>query len=224
MPIDNMRTVWLLGAGFSKSLGGPLLVDLFRPRSWQADQERFQEMTFPKLADELFHTRACFNAGKRDGLWADAEEFLVFVDAAYRPGNDGVKLGLLQELGSRIDWGYEDLMPSWRVEKSKFRREIWNDFGRIARRCLTAECSAFLTDLDPKDERWHPYDAWARSLQREWDTVIYFNYDRVLETLEERAHVALSTAPTGRHASDGLWRVARSACVEIARQCGLEEM
>jgi hypothetical protein len=191
MPIDDMRTVWLLGAGFSKSLGGPLLVDLFQPRSWKSDQERFPGEIYPKLADEVFHSRACFNAGKRDGLWADAEEFLVFVDSAYRNGIDDLKRRLLQELGTRMSWGYDNLLPGWQWDKDKFKFEIFKDFGRIVRRGVAAECSAFLSDLDPKDERWFPYEQWAKSLHRDWDTVICFNYDRVLETLEERTHAGL---------------------------------
>ena len=191
---DNVRIVWLLGAGFSRSLGGPLLAHLFRPRSRQSDLERFPDVTYPNLADELFHTRACFNAGKRDGLWEDAEEFLVFVDDAYRKdNNNGVKLRLLQELGGRMDWGYEDLLPAWRLDRLKFRLDAFKDFGRGARRSLAAECSAFLLELDPNDERWRPYEEWVRGLQPHKDTVICFNYDRVLETLEGRVHGALKS-------------------------------
>jgi hypothetical protein len=35
MAIGQGRTVWILGAGFSKSLGGPLLIDLFRQRRYE---------------------------------------------------------------------------------------------------------------------------------------------------------------------------------------------
>jgi hypothetical protein len=57
------------------------------------------------------------------------------------------------------------------------------------RRALAAECSAFLLDLDDTEECWHPYREWAKSLRPEWDTVISFNYDRVLE------HLATKDAP-----------------------------
>ena len=35
MAIGGGKTVWILGAGFSRALGGPLLADLFRPETYQ---------------------------------------------------------------------------------------------------------------------------------------------------------------------------------------------
>ena len=90
-------------------------------------------------------------------------------------------------------WGYEDLLPAWRLDMLKFRLDAFKDFGRIARRSLAAECSAFLLELDPNDERWRPYEKWVRGLQPRKDTVICFNYDCVLETLEGRFHGALKS-------------------------------
>lgn len=192
MADDSMRIVWLLGAGFSRSLGGPLLEHLFQPRSRRFDLERFPEGTYPQLAGELFRTRVFFNAGKREGLWADAEEFLAFVDAAYRPGTNGVKNGILRDLASRIG-DHRDLHPGWRLDLGSFSGGSLDHLDRIVRRSLAAECSAFLLELDPKDESWRPYDEWARGLQPRQDTIICFNYDRVLETLEDRVHGTLKS-------------------------------
>ena len=42
MSIGEFPTVWIIGAGFSKALGGPLLADLSRPRHL-TDLEKFVE-------------------------------------------------------------------------------------------------------------------------------------------------------------------------------------
>ena len=39
--------VWILGAGFSKPLGGPLLVDLFAPNAIQEMEAQFPPETYP---------------------------------------------------------------------------------------------------------------------------------------------------------------------------------
>jgi len=51
---------------------------------------------------------------------------------------------------------------------------------------MAAECCAFLKTADPTSERWEPYRDWLATLTAD-DTVVTFNYDRVIETLV--AHV-----------------------------------
>lgn len=56
----------------------------------------------------------------------------------------------------------------------------------MVRRTIAASCSAFLEgvtrDSARKKERWRPYQQWLGSL-REHDTILTFNYDRVVELL-----------------------------------------
>jgi hypothetical protein len=79
MPIHEY-TVWILGAGFSKSLGGPLLVDLFRQQA-RGDLEK---VLGRPLATEVTWVQALFNYGKDiEHLWGDAEEFLAYTEAAH---------------------------------------------------------------------------------------------------------------------------------------------
>lgn len=81
----------MLGAGFSKSLGGPLLGDLL---SWNARAEveaRYSNLPLLKdhdLAYWLFHFGIQFRDGVPDGVvrrggvraWDDAEGFLELLD------------------------------------------------------------------------------------------------------------------------------------------------
>src|SRR5688500_11254018 len=41
---DDCKVVWVLGAGFSKSLGGPLLGDLLSPKSWPELKSRYERV------------------------------------------------------------------------------------------------------------------------------------------------------------------------------------
>jgi hypothetical protein len=53
-----------------------------------------------------------------------------------------------------------------------------------ARHLIAAECCAFLEKVDPQREQWDPFRSWESELGPT-DTIITFNYDRVLETLAE---------------------------------------
>jgi hypothetical protein len=66
-----------------------------------------------------------------------------------------------------------------------------------ARRLVAAECAAFLQHVDPTREQWRPYRRWAASLTPN-DTVVTFNYDRVLEMLHDQQNIPKT--PTRRAA------------------------
>src|SRR5690242_8222107 len=86
------KVVWLLGSGFSKPLGGPLLRDLFLQQERDEILPYFPNTDYPDLARSLHWVQRCFNRGKPDdarhsnrarGFWTDAENFLAYVDDAY---------------------------------------------------------------------------------------------------------------------------------------------
>ena len=59
----------------------------------------------------------------------------------------------------------------------------WTEVWITARRLVAAACLAFLKDTDLEEERWQPYKSWAIALDFA-DSIITFNYDRVLEHLD----------------------------------------
>lgn len=151
-------TVWILGAGFSQALGAPLFRDLFR------SEERIKTSGL-KLPSETFAVLALYRqfgpeASSRGfgQLWRDPEEFIDHVESALAP--DGSR-NLLQ-----------GLLNSVPVET----------IADVARRALAVECSLFLRGANPATEKWLPYRIWANRLTGS-DTVMTFNYDRVLEVL-----------------------------------------
>jgi hypothetical protein len=52
-----------------------------------------------------------------------------------------------------------------------------------ARRLMAAECCMFLGNVAPSSERFAPYRRWLTRLLHAGDSIITFNYDRVLEVL-----------------------------------------
>jgi hypothetical protein len=57
--------VWILGAGFSKPLGGPLLDGLFVPHSVLQMRDRFHTVDYPSPNQERTSRRAAVDAA----LW-----------------------------------------------------------------------------------------------------------------------------------------------------------
>ena len=189
MGIADYHTVWLLGAGFSRALGGPLLTDLFRPSGEVHDDALFfPHARYPCLASDLVVSRLFFKVGRKEGRWSDAEEFLAFVDSAQRDA-DGPKKGVLHSISRRL--GAPLFMDD--VDQHDFGYSVSHFATRTTpiRRALAAECSVFLMDFDDSEEIWHPYRTWASSLDSKRDTVISFNYDLVVEKLAAQQHSKL---------------------------------
>jgi len=188
---DARRTVWILGAGFSRSLGGPLLPDLLSPpmnnfvgalyggnqfigdvgmHGPRVDDQR-AERSAAELVRRLYEQCGGATAEPGRRFWEDAEAFLDQVDAAAHggPGSPAAS-----RISNALDLAFgDDYRP---VDLSNVRD--------AARRLVAAACCAFLKDADTTEERWQPYMSWAKEMQPT-DTVVTFNYDRVLEHLRE---------------------------------------
>ena len=171
------RRVWIVGSGFSKSLGGPLLRNLFRQQQTEDILPYFPADQYPDLAVSLPWVQAAFKCGLDEGLWENAEEFIAFVVDAYR--EETAPKQRLRLLISRIP------PPTERVRS--FRGQLTKDFDRQVTRALAAECERFLTNATPSSEQWRPYVEWAKSLDPAQDTVLSFNYDRVIEVAVKEA-------------------------------------
>lgn len=187
------KIVWILGAGFSKPLGGPLLVDMFTAASAGNLAARYPVSAYPRLNDPAVRlVRWLYQYGlhgadertpplteNRTGerLWENAEEFLEFVDLAISPTGSA----RLRRLDGLIGLCCSNTATS---------RSAYGDNKHVAataRRLLAAECSAFLSDpRDPHSERWIPYERWWSRVEAD-HTIISFNYDLVIE------HLALKT-------------------------------
>lgn len=199
--IEAKKVVWVLGAGFSRPLGGPLLRDFFRPEIWAKLRAYYDPTTYPllygadcRVAHALYNYGIAFRNGKvpadrwidanlrnSDGehLWEDAEEFIAFLEtAALKPDSGEAKR--IADLVQRIANNQNPEKPDTQ------------SLAGAAKRLVAAECSTFLVGADLKSETWLPYVDWARRLCRRTgeplyeSTIITFNYDLIPELLEEK--------------------------------------
>lgn len=192
--MSNKRAVWILGAGFSVPLGGPLFRELISERmqstleEWEhfSSQSRRLSPTVPASACSLCKlVRLFYDQGVADRLWQDAEQFLERLEIARQDRESAparevwrcfrrlAKSGLPTELG--------DLMAVPQVHPELMHTE--------AIRFVAGACTAFLIRAhdNPKvvdeSEQWDPYRRWYSKLEPALDSVISFNYDAVPDLL-----------------------------------------
>lgn len=188
----NVRRVWILGAGFSRSLGGPLLADLFTPESANALRVRFPSAKHFS-APVFGQVRALYRFGSRSlrkepgvGVqehWDDPEDFLDQLDSACRAQGSAPR--------DRFD-GIIKTVWATSPEYAHLGRPPLRELRSAARRLLAAECASFLVSADTKTERWSPYVRWLGSLTHN-DVIVSFNYDFVLETISKAENIPLAT-------------------------------
>jgi hypothetical protein len=167
------RVVWLLGAGFSKPLGGPLFSELLSENTKRWVKSWLQSRGSPNFYAS--RTFTAFNKVKGNDvhLWENAEEYLSLVDQAR---SDPVAKGVLMEaLGNDVADKIEDL---WKESLQFVAAATSHYVDRVER-------------ADKLPEAWEPYRKWSETLS-ELDSVISFNYDRVVELLLKRANKKLN--------------------------------
>jgi hypothetical protein len=203
------RIAWILGAGFSRSLGGPLLDDLLtegmrmriaatygdsnKIRDPGEEHSRLDEMNATEArAKEVVRT-LYLNHGPRPAiptgsqLWQDAEAFIDYIDAATHPQ------------GQRADRAHLRALLSEFVSQGELPDKGLRTLHDAARRLVAEACCEFMSRANLVEERWQPYKRWAGLLVPE-DCVVTFNYDRVLERLAVLDVFLPSTPPSGKRA------------------------
>jgi hypothetical protein len=199
LPLDrSLKTVFVLGAGFSRPLGGLLLDQLLEEMERDVVEELFPATKDerPALATGMCGARILCRAGIQQRLWSNPEDFLEKLETAARqqqgPTHQPVaSLSLLSTIIRRgIDYVHHG---------SAGRGTHYDSFPplpelvRSARLAIAADCEVFLRGAQPlKEERWGPYRRWAMGLGTNHD-IITFNYDRVPDLLSgherSRLHV-----------------------------------
>lgn len=168
--MQGTKTVWVLGSGFSKSLGGPLLDGLFGHKAEQETKAVFPQLADRDVAYQVFR--------KHQGvLWEHAEDFLDYIDTALLPDSPQRKIleGHLNVTASEVYGSDPKPVP---IEELR----------RLAVITVAAECSTYTAHCDVRAEAWGPYVDWACKLG-ESDTIVTFNYDLALEKIGEAKDV-----------------------------------
>jgi len=196
---DRRRVAWILGAGFSVPLGGPLLARLLSRASFISCDSRFREQLAPHrwaalYACAVFHFGRNFEQGylrefsharpPGDILWSDAEEFLDQLDVAAR--DNGVR--------AHIERAIEEV--SAHISKPAAGMPTIADMLDAARRLVAHECNQFVVDGNPALEKWSAHYSWWLKV-KPGHSIVTFNYDRVVETLEAHrmSHLHTGSSP-----------------------------
>lgn len=162
--MQGKKTVWVLGSGFSKSLGGPMLYELIGEKAEQVTREVFPHLGGREIVYNLFRKH-------QKTLWEHAELFMEFIDLAMIPNSPQRRI--LEGLANTA--AYEVKGPGApRVTMEQLRYD--------AVMTVAAECSTYTHNADLRAEAWAPYYDFRDMLGVE-DTIITFNYDLVLESL-----------------------------------------
>jgi hypothetical protein len=179
------QIAWILGAGFSRPLGGPLLGQLLSPGSFRNLKER--HVGNPPVSNDAEAACHVYHYGRAyaDGglwpnhqpmvgerLWDDAEEFLDLLDSASAGGGNA---GTIRRILATL-------------QKQHSSQSLGNatipGMATGARRLIAAECSHFVEDATITQERWAEHIEWVKLLDNR-HTVVTFNYDRVLDRITD---------------------------------------
>jgi hypothetical protein len=162
-------------------------------RSMYADQFTQTEVD---LIYYLYHYGAGFPEGplapgsgssglRGERRWQDPEQFLEILDSASL--GDGHKASIVGSVHAAL------------TKSSHISGNLpgWEQLAKVARRVVAASCCMFLNGLDPEKvrtkERWRPYLAWLELLDHN-DTILTFNYDRVVELLKPEVGSSIKSA------------------------------
>lgn len=105
-------------------------------------------------------------------VWEHAEEFLEQLDFA----SEKSQLVGAQEAAERL----ARLADASDPKEKKHSVEVIRGYHHLAQRLVAAECCRFLKNNHMFLERWQPYKRWVSHLDGS-DTIVSFNYDRVVE-------------------------------------------
>ncbi|WP_168566855.1 hypothetical protein [Crateriforma spongiae] len=203
------RQVWILGAGFSQPLGGPLFEHVFSNAYLQlAESVARRECTSDQLRSLKVSTwRAAttvYAEGRKSGFWQNAEQFLQvandalgdfenspyrdvlgkWCDAAFRRNN-------LASLGSKFSDIDRSILSGENLDTPRIVKVVIDHRYMLqyilygARELLAVQVSIFLfrtESLISKSERWRPFKHWMRQI-RNGDAIVSFNYDEAVEYL-----------------------------------------
>jgi hypothetical protein len=147
--VRGKQTVFILGSGFSRALGGPLLPGLLSPAGTRRARSAFDNWQIygglfgdiPNKASQFYVQDLQLPAAQRN--WEDAEDYLAHLDTAAEGGDASPAARFLKKLDV---WDASILGGTGAIEKLR----------AAAVRLVAAECSAFLAGDDSHllAERW----------------------------------------------------------------------
>jgi hypothetical protein len=185
-PVEPIKRVWILGAGFSKPLGGPLIADLLTVHGERllTNYLRAGNIDQSDNVVESMMVRAFCEHGRQNKYWQHAEDFLNIVETAFideeRKNASHAYRTIHSILHNAVKYPTIDTSERPDIEDFKDIRALL----LAARQAVVADCWTFLVRHNFEHERWRPYKDWVNELTPV-DTILTFNYDVVLEVMRQ---------------------------------------
>lgn len=202
MSASAKKVAWILGSGFSRPLGGPLLDGLIS-RQLVGDLRHWPDFTEDPTVEghdkvkcaeavEAIYRLGCEQ--KHATFWSNPEQFIERLDWASRTTTNLWAFRIRQlvpdtRLAVRQLDPLNALDPLQGMPRGVDLSQLFADnvklLRREATRLVAAACSYFTRDVGhiAKQELWMPYLRWANQLQRD-DVILTFNYDNVLDLMD----------------------------------------
>jgi hypothetical protein len=226
--LSRKKITWVLGAGFSMPFGAPLFRELIsRQTFWQVSnwppfaalrrkaivpsdypfldgasvEFELDVSVFAQVVVRLYQSGLGTDEGLRFRLWSDAEQFLEILEIAVAEPSGQLAKDVRKALehvprlnGDEADKAVAALLAAPDLH------DVWCEAVRF----VSGACTAFLNRAEQNaalvrdSELWSPYRRWARTLVPGSDSVVTFNYDRVLDLLSAAGPRNALASPVGR--------------------------
>ena len=193
MPDDSkaneVNHVYILGAGFSRPMGGPLFTDLFTklvPYGFLT----YTETTSPNILAEIVDVDSTAYLAKivrhfpmyfqdfKEHANNNPEHFLELCDCALNGKEVWFTTCLIKRF---FPWTVEGFTSLSEERRNSLIERIIN----CCKIRLALETNTFTQNVPNNNDRWSPYTRWFEKLGRR-DTLISLNYDLLVETVAEK--------------------------------------
>ena len=171
-----MKHVYILGAGFSRPLGGPLFNNLLTMEYWKSHSEKIGLAAEMRDCLELLHRPGTRPIDEALGLSSrlNAEELIALLEWCYLNPNS-IRSKLVYEPFPVIAAKIMSLKDTGR-----FLRKVYMDLKRL----VACQCNTFTQHLEAETDLVAPYVAWLKNLTPR-DTIVSFNYDTAVESIAQ---------------------------------------
>lgn len=174
---NEVNHVYILGAGFSYPMGGPLFTDLMS-LPIRYDLGKFEHHNDPlvqRLAQAVNEISHAYGVLLKEKRFRNAEHFLELCDCVLH----GKESWLLQTFPPQLLWL---VMWNARSQPPMSELDLFRFIVKAAKIRIAIEANSFLEQVPEMNDRWQPYMRWFPGLGKT-DTIITLNYDLLVETI-----------------------------------------
>jgi hypothetical protein len=180
MPDDSntseVNHVYILGAGFSRPMGGPLFKELFtKPILFNYEMHTSVDGSKARLAMAVQQLNYKYPDLLAEKVFTDAEHFLELCDSVLH----GKEQLFLNRFKQSFNGLYENIRV---VNPTKSDIDLFQTFFDAATIHIAIDTNTFIEQVPDDNDRWKPYIHWFKGLGKT-DSIVTLNYDLLVETI-----------------------------------------